>query len=82
MKCHVLPMDITVVAQQNRKSVRHRSGHPHTTGRATFSKAADWIHVESSAPASKRLSRLTFGKPHLGRVLTGLEQFSVFRPSG
>jgi hypothetical protein len=52
---------------------RHRPGHPPTNGRATFSKAADWIHVERSAPASEQLSRLTFGNPHLGHVLTGLE---------
>ena len=51
MKCDVLLMDITVVAQQNRKSVRHHSGHPYTTGRATFSKAADRIYVDRSAPA-------------------------------
>ena len=47
-----------------------------------FSKAAGWIHVERSAPASEQLSGLTFGKPHLGHVLTGLEQFSVLPPSG
>ncbi len=52
------------------------------TRRATFSKAAGWIHVETSAPASEQLLRLVSGKPHLGHVRTGVEQFSVLRPSG
>ena len=47
-----------------------------------LSKAADWIHVERSAPASEQFARLTFGRRHLGHVLTGLEQISVLRPSG
>jgi hypothetical protein len=42
-------------------------------GRATSSEAADWGHVEKSAPASEQLPRLTFGKPHLGHVRTGVE---------
>lgn len=61
---------------------RHRSGHRPTTGRATSSKAAGWIHVEGSALATKQFLRLVFGKPHLGHFCTGVEQFSLLSPSG
>ena len=62
--------------------VRHRAGHRPTTGRAAFSKAADWSQGERSAPASGKVLRLIFGKPGLAPVRAGVEQFAVRSHSG
>jgi hypothetical protein len=51
-----------------------------TTG--TFSKHAKRIHLARSVAVSQALSRLSFGKPHRGHVLSRPEQLSVLRPSG